>query len=93
MTKVWVTLVGAVTENGDEVVYYEIDGGGSLGAAPARVWPLHAPDLVLVEFYPYLQDYEAFVESGSVSGAFSRIRRALEAAAPAGGRRVEVKER
>ncbi len=34
MTKVWVTLVGSGTENGDEVRYYEIDGGGSCGAAP-----------------------------------------------------------
>ena len=25
-----------------------IDWGGSFGAAPARIWPLHAPDLVLV---------------------------------------------
>jgi hypothetical protein len=35
VTKVWVTLVGSGTENGDEVAYYEIDGGGSFGAAPA----------------------------------------------------------
>jgi hypothetical protein len=34
VTKVWVTLVGSGTENGDEVAYYEIDGGGSCGAAP-----------------------------------------------------------
>ncbi len=32
-------------------------------ARPSRIWPVHAPDLVLVEVYPYLQDYyEAFVE-------------------------------